>query len=322
MHGGGGRVLLDLLLAEAAPHVRRAFTDARYPLRAILGAERISAVAPTIPARLRALRACASEARVNEVLFAFNNLPPLARSAARTIVFVQSALFAGLHHGARYPWRVDLRHRFERALFAAGRAHADEIWVQTPTMAEAMRQRWPGSAIKVMPFADLPPGGTGTPAARPGPGRFFYPADGAGHKNHAALFAAFAMLAEAGVEATIEVTLPPERFAALADRGAPGVINLGPLPRTAVMARLAEADALIFPSLTESFGLPLLEAASTRVPIVAAERDYVRDVCVPAETFDPASSRSIADAVRRFLGASRPPVVPLSARQFVEALLA
>ena len=39
----------------------------------------------------------------------------------------------------------------------------------------------------------------------------------------------------------------------------------------------------------ESFGLPLLEASSIDLPIIASESDYVRDVCEPAQTFDPNS---------------------------------
>ena len=48
--------------------------------------------------------------------------------------------------------------------------------------------------------------------------------------------------------------------------------------------------------------MPLVEARSYALPIVAAELDYVRDVVVPEETFDPHSPRSIARAVRRHLG--------------------
>ncbi len=59
--------------------------------------------------------------------------------------------------------------------------------------------------------------------------------------------------------------------------------------------------ALIFPSKTESLGLPLIEAASAGLPIIASELDFVRDVCVPNETFDPYSSTSISRAVKRLL---------------------
>ena len=66
------------------------------------------------------------------------------------------------------------------------------------------------------------------------------------------------------------------------------------------MSHYKVSGALIFPSLRESFGLPLVEATKLKVPILASELDFVYDVCQPAETFDPKSPRSIARAVKRF----------------------
>jgi glycosyltransferase involved in cell wall biosynthesis len=78
------------------------------------------------------------------------------------------------------------------------------------------------------------------------------------------------------------------------------------------------SSALIYPSKTESFGLPLIEAAQYKLPILAAELDYVRDVVVPVETFDPNSPVSIARAVRRFLGNAEPTIQIHSAEEFLE----
>ena len=62
------------------------------------------------------------------------------------------------------------------------------------------------------------------------------------------------------------------------------------------------SKALIYPSLIESFGLPLLEAKAFGLRILASEKDYVRDVVAPDETFDPYSANSIALAIMRDLG--------------------
>ena len=37
-------------------------------------------------------------------------------------------------------------------------------------------------------------------------------------------------------------------------------------------------DALVFPSTIETFGLPLIEAASMGKPIIASDLDYAREV--------------------------------------------
>jgi glycosyltransferase involved in cell wall biosynthesis len=82
------------------------------------------------------------------------------------------------------------------------------------------------------------------------------------------------------------------------------------------------ADALIYPSILESYGLPLLEARAAGLPLITGELDYVRDIVDPEETFDPASPLSIARAVKRFMGRPEQRVGGVSAQEFLERLLA
>ena len=52
-------------------------------------------------------------------------------------------------------------------------------------------------------------------------------------------------------------------------------------------------DFLIFPSLNESLGLPLIEASFYKLPIISSNLDYVFDVCEPIYTFNPLSEEDI-----------------------------
>ena len=52
----------------------------------------------------------------------------------------------------------------------------------------------------------------------------------------------------------------------------------GPLPHDQVLSMLKSAEALVFPSVIETFGLPLVEAASLGVPVIANDMEYVREV--------------------------------------------
>ena len=79
--------------------------------------------------------------------------------------------------------------------------------------------------------------------------------------------------------------------------------------------------ALVCPSTSESFGLPLLEATTCGLPIVASELDYVRDLVSPVETFDAGSAVSISRAVRRFLGRPEAPLPVMTASEFLEKIL-
>ena len=59
------------------------------------------------------------------------------------------------------------------------------------------------------------------------------------------------------------------------------------------------ADFLIFPSLNESLGLPLIEASFYKLPIIASNLDYVYEVCNPNITFNPLSEEDIYKKIFR-----------------------
>ena len=46
-------------------------------------------------------------------------------------------------------------------------------------------------------------------------------------------------------------------------------------------------DYLIYPSIIESYGLPLIEAKLNKKKIIASDLNYVFDVCIPDYTFNP-----------------------------------
>ena len=88
-----------------------------------------------------------------------------------------------------------------------------------------------------------------------------------------------------------------------------------------ILSYLNNSNALIYPSLTESLGIPLLEAKSLDIPIVASELDYVRDISSPIQTFDPKSSISISRAVKRFLGKEGCSIKVEDPNSFIEFIL-
>ncbi|HVR04534.1 MAG TPA: glycosyltransferase family 1 protein [Solirubrobacteraceae bacterium] len=65
----------------------------------------------------------------------------------------------------------------------------------------------------------------------------------------------------------------------------------------------ALADAFVFPSLYEGFGLPVLEAMARGVPVACADASSLPEVAGDAALlFDPRDERAIAQAIERLLG--------------------
>lgn len=274
-----------------------------------------------------------------DIVFCFHNLPPILSNKGRVVCYLHNANLVGLvpeKFGAGW---VKLRHFLERTIAWIRKSTVERYVVQTPTMEAAVRE-WFG--VKSPPVDALPFIGDRidperprralipAPAASQGTKRwdFIYVSDGSAHKNHRRLFQAWANLASADFYPTLAVTLEPSRNADLIDylreivsSSGAKIENLGQLPHGDVLALYSASSALIFPSVAESFGVPLIEAQSACLPILASELDYVRDVCCPAETFDPNSARSIARAVRRFMTEPEPVEAPMSAAEFWSELM-
>lgn len=325
VHTGGGLVLLRALLREwPAGLLLRAILDERATDKISLPAQaRVIWVQTTLASRFKAERQLVAMAQPADTVLCFHGLPPLFRSAGRVVLFHQNRLLLGLMQLRDFPLRTGLRVAVERWISRTFRHHVAEYIVQTPTMARALTD-WHGGSPKVtvLPFAQAF-------AARPRltpVWDFVYVSDGLPHKNHARLLQAWVLLAAEGIRPRLALTIGPrdqvlaDQVAGLVARKGVNIHNSGHIEHDEVLALYASAGALVFPSLGESFGLPLIEARQAGLSILAPELDYVRDVCEPAQTFDPQSATSIARAVKRFLQLADPVPLPQPAGAFWAAL--
>jgi len=137
------------------------------------------------------------------------------------------------------------------------------------------------------------------------------------HKNLATLLHAVRLLngdaARASVQFRLKTTANPSWTGApLAptqrddaklvreDSIAPWVEFVGPFSRDEARRLYADADLFVFPSLTESFGNPMVEAMAAGLPIVASDIPVNREICGDAaEYFSPLSAEELAGTLRR-----------------------
>ena len=96
----------------------------------------------------------------------------------------------------------------------------------------------------------------------------FYPAAPIFYKNHAVL------------EKALEKTEIPCRLYITSSGFCSGnrITTIGSVPFGQVCAMYEHCDALVFPSYIETYGLPLLEAALTGMPVIAADLPYAKEV--------------------------------------------
>lgn len=146
------------------------------------------------------------------------------------------------------------------------------------------------------------------PAAIPAGPFFFYPANAWPHKNHEALLVGYHLYAiAAGSRAwPLVLTGAADKRMDLVREMALGlglgdrVIFPGHLDDPAFAALWSRAGTLVFPSLHEGFGIPLLEAMRFGTPIIATDLPVLREVAgdafLPVDSRDP---QALAAAMRR-----------------------
>jgi glycosyltransferase involved in cell wall biosynthesis len=126
----------------------------------------------------------------------------------------------------------------------------------------------------------------------------FYPANKWAHKNHHRLFEALAILRETRPELRLVMTGSGHDTTHLPE----GVEVRGRVSTDELVHLYRTAAALVYPSLYEGFGIPVVEAMSTGCPIASSNSSSLPEVCGDAAMFfDPLSVEDMADAVDRLL---------------------
>jgi glycosyltransferase involved in cell wall biosynthesis len=259
-----------------------------------------------------------------DVCFSLANIGAHKPSVPQVVFVHQSNAFftEGLPKGAFLKrWRM----RFMRRQILMGAIASQAVIVQTDAMREQMIRYAPSlnGCIHVIPS------GYRTKKAnqdirnkkkalidRAGKPRLIYVTHPSEHKNHDALISALPHILEKFPTAQLLLTLerdhPPnsryEMFVQQICKSAhelkvsSSLVCLGILKHDEVTYALENSDLMVFPSLSESFGLGLVEAMAAGCPVVASDLPYAHDVAGNAAVyFDPHNPESIALAVTNVL---------------------
>lgn len=224
------------------------------------------------------------------------------------------------------PWDLQHRHlpelfpRYERmrrdeAYRALCEAAATVItastWVKRDIMAEYGIAAEKIAVVNVPPptaaYEEPPPAEADQIRRRLGlPERFiYYPAQTWPHKNHHRLFQALGELRRSGLTVPLvcsghsneheRAAIRSAREAGVAD----SVKFMGFLTSREVVAVYRAADALVFPSLYEGWGLPIVEAFRAGLPVACSDTTSLPELVGDAAVvFDPHDVSAMADAVR------------------------
>jgi glycosyltransferase involved in cell wall biosynthesis len=135
---------------------------------------------------------------------------------------------------------------------------------------------------------------------------FVYPANFWKHKNHEMLLTAFGMACNEGLAPDIKLVCTgasgPRRDWLIEAAQKMNLINRvifpGYLPDAELAALMADCNGLVFPSLYEGFGLPVIEAMAAGVPVACSNSTSLPEVADNAAIlFDPRIPTQLAQAM-------------------------
>lgn len=197
---------------------------------------------------------------------------------------------------------LSLNFRVMRCLFAWNLKYVQYIIVQSDIMKQQLLASYPvlSGRVEVIPQ----PAPEWFRAVKKGQRKehsclqLFYPAAGYPHKNHVLIERLSGCEDLEGLNVSLLLTLHQDEFERY-DFDENFVHNMGRLTSQECLDKYAEVDALFFPSLTESYGLPLVEAMMARLPILCADLPYARWMCGDeAIYFDPECVESAVASIR------------------------
>jgi glycosyltransferase involved in cell wall biosynthesis len=313
VHEGGGAKLLRHLMEMSYDKKTIFLLDTRLDLSKVIMGRNVHSkfISPTIKSRILSELWLSKTTTANDTIICFGNLPPLFIVKAKVVVFLQNRYLIDKVSLAGFKFFVKLRLLVERVWFRSRINAVDKVVVQTLSMKVLLSSVFPKNLIMVAPFFPskllYKRSLKATINKLNSDSCFLYVASGDPHKNHINLIHAWCLLADEGIFPQLILTIESRKYTQLCDFINENIsinkLHIKNIYKNDTVNELYEkADALIYPSLLESFGIPIIEARSFNLPVLASELDYVRDSIDPEESFDPKSPVSISRAVKRFMG--------------------
>ncbi|HEV7766169.1 MAG TPA: glycosyltransferase [Thermoanaerobaculia bacterium] len=258
-----------------------------------------------------------SRGREIDVWISLQDLTPNVRAKRRIVYCHNPAPF----YDGPHRWLLDPRFEVFRLLYGffyrVNLAKNDFVIVQQQWMRDEMERRYGRGRDRTIvahpvlarpsPFVNgekVPKADEGSfsPAAK----RILYPVYPRSAKNHELLIAAMRELRDLPIELTLTFAGNETRYARMIHHRSRGLENIrftGFLTLAELEVEYARADALVFPSKLETWGLPLSEFRTHGKPIFAANLPYAHEALggYPRSIFfDPDSSADLVKLLRRF----------------------
>lgn len=232
-------------------------------------------------------------------IFCLSNVPPPVKCSAPVYTYFHNALLAKTINSL--PVKSKIIKLIKRQYIRYKSNNTDYFVVQTDHVKELIEKNISSNVkIKVLPFFHLEENHFIEKLKQP---EFVYISNANPHKNHENLLKAWLELKRQGITPKLHLTITEKHSSVLllidkmisngVDIENHGYVNINDL--------LSKSSFLIYPSLSESFGLGLIESVNAGLNVLASDLPYVRQVIQPTMVFDPYNINSIVETTKKAL---------------------
>lgn len=238
-------------------------------------------------------------------IFCFANVPPPIKIRDRKVCILFHNTLILSNKDTHY----SLRNRFSfflKRLYIRNKTINTYKWiVQTKVMSDLLLRKLKidQNSIEILPFYQEKRFSNLNSGSSRNRGEFLYVADGVKQKNHQALLKAWELIFDtSSLPITLHLTVPRSfdvlmnEITRLQKRGA-RIINHGHSSFEELKQLYGKCYFFVNASLTESFGLPLIEAAEAGCEIISADLEYVYEIVKPLAIFDPHDAQNMAETI-------------------------
>jgi|GEM_PF-366633 len=312
----GGKKLLDYLV--------RIFEETGLPVFYLLDA-RISSAYPQIPEERKKFLKAGLVSRLQfyrrhrssfSKVLCFASIPPPVRMDCEVHTYYQYVMSDLAKKESGHPFKVRLLLRLKMIYISFCARYTTSFIVQTGYSAQALRATLADKSrpIHILPFYDDKRIYRDERIKKEE--IFLYVSNGGAHKNHQMLLDVWEQLHQNGYRPTLALTVQRhytllyDRIQTLQSRGL-AIINTWAANDEALNKEYNRAAYCVYPSLTESLGLGLVEAVDAGCKVIAADLPYTYEVISPSLAFDP---RNENDLYQKIVQALTTPIPDSSRR--------
>lgn len=241
-------------------------------------------------------------------IFCFGNLPPSLKLSATVYTYFHNTIYLKVPKKFRLLDR--LKYVIKISVIRALKRNCDYWVVQTSTVQIRLKLKFEiTSPILVIPFY---PQIKKTDSSKSKiSNTYIYVSNAQSNKNHKKLIDAFCKFYDKCGIGNLTLTVDSSfldicsHILEKQDKGYP-VTNLGFVTKDILASHYSVSEFVIYPSVSESFGLGIIEGLNFGCKIIGAALPYTYAVCEPSLTFNPEIEESIVEAFQKSLGITPP----------------